>query len=256
MTDSPLKVWLDRDDSLLRLRLARPKANLVDAAMIAALDHALSDHASNPNISCVLLDAEGPHFSFGASVEEHLPGQCADMLSSLHGLIIRMIEYPVPILAAVQGQCLGGGLEVVCGASQIFAATDAKFGQPEIKLAVFAPAASCLLPERIGQANAEDLLFSGRSISAEEALRMGLVQAVDQSPETAALDWFDENLAQLSSSSLRFAVRAARLQSLGRIKEKIAQVEQLYIDELMKTHDALEGLTAFVEKRTASWKNH
>ena len=256
MTDSPLKVWLDRDDSLLRLRLARPKANLVDAAMIAALDHALSDHASNPNISCVLLDAEGPHFSFGASVEEHLPGQCADMLSSLHGLIIRMIEYPVPILAAVQGQCLGGGLEVVCGASQIFSATDAKFGQPEIKLAVFAPAASCLLPERIGQANAEDLLFSGRSISAEEALRMGLVQAVDQSPETAALDWFDENLAQLSSSSLRFAVRAARLQSLGRIKEKIAQVEQLYIDELMKTHDALEGLTAFVEKRTASWKNN
>ncbi len=256
MTDSPLKVWLDRDDSLLRLRLARPKANLVDAAMIAALDHALSDHASNPNISCVLLDAEGPHFSFGASVEEHLPGQCADMLSSLHGLIIKMIEYPVPILAAVQGQCLGGGLEVVCGASQIFAATDAKFGQPEIKLAVFAPAASCLLPERIGQANAEDLLFSGRSISAEEALRMGLVQAVDQSPETAALDWFDENLAQLSSSSLRFAVRAARLQSLGRIKEKIAQVERLYIDELMKTHDALEGLTAFVEKRTTNWKNN
>ncbi len=82
MTDSPLKVWLDRDGSLLRLRLARPKANLVDAAMIAALDHALSDHVSNPDISCVLLDAEGPHFSFGASVEEHLPGQCADMLSS------------------------------------------------------------------------------------------------------------------------------------------------------------------------------
>ena len=256
MTDFPLKVWLDRDDSLLRLRLARPKANLIDAAMISALSHALSEHGSNPDISCVLLDAEGPHFSFGASVEEHLPDQCADMLGSLHGLIIQMLEYPVPILAAVQGQCLGGGLEVVCGASQIFAAADAKFGQPEIKLAVFAPAASCLLPERIGQANAEDLLFSGRSISAEEALRMGLVQVVDQGPETAALDWFDENLAQLSSSSLRFAVQAARLQSLDRIKEKIAQVEQLYIDELMKTHDALEGLTAFVEKRTASWKNN
>ncbi len=256
MTDSPLKVWLDRDDSLLRLRLARPKANLVDAAMIAALDHALADHASNPNISCVLLDAEGPHFSFGASVEEHLPGQCADMLSSLHGLIIKMIEYPVPILAAVQGQCLGGGLEVVCGASQIFAATDAKFGQPEIKLAVFAPAASCLLPERIGQANAEDLLFSGRSISAEEALSMGLVQAVDQDPEAAALNWIDQNLATLSASSLRMAVRAARLQSVDRIREKLGQVEKLYIDELMSTHDALEGLTAFVEKRTANWKNN
>ena len=256
MTDSPLKTWLDRDGRLLRLRLARPKANLVDAAMISALDHAFSEHASDSNISCVLLDAEGPHFSFGASVEEHLPEQCAGMLSSLHGLIIRMLEFPVPILAAVQGQCLGGGLEVVCGASQIFAATDAKFGQPEIKLAVFAPAASCLLPERIGQANAEDLLFSGRSISSEEAFRIGLVQNVDENPEQAALYWFDKHLAKLSASSLRFAVQAARLQSLDRIKEKIAQVEKLYIDELMSTFDALEGLTAFVEKRTASWKNN
>jgi len=256
MTDSPLKSWLDRDGSLLRLRLASPKANLVDAAMIAALDSALTEHASNPDIACVLLDAEGPHFSFGASVEEHLPEQCADMLSSLHGLIIKMLEYPVPILAAVQGQCLGGGMEVVCGASQIFAADNAVFGQPEIKLAVFAPAASCLLPERIGQANAEDLLFSGRSISADEAFRIGLVQGVDEDPEQAALLWFDKYLSSLSASSLRYAVRAARLQSLDRIKEKIAQVENLYIEELMNTHDALEGLTAFVEKRQANWKNN
>ena len=90
----------------------------------------------------------------------------------------------------------------------------------------------------------------------EEALRMGLVQDVDQDPETAALRWFDQHLAPLSSSSLRFAVRAARLQSVERIREKLARVEKLYIDELMSTFDALEGLTAFVEKRTASWKNN
>jgi cyclohexa-1,5-dienecarbonyl-CoA hydratase len=177
------------------------------------------------------------------------------MLNGLHRLIVKMLESPVPILAAVNGQCLGGGLEVVCGASQVFAATDAKFGQPEIKLAVFAPAASCLLPERIGQANAEDLLFSGRSVSSQEALQMGLVNAVNQDPEEAALRWFDENLAPLSSSSLRFAVRAARLQSVDRIREKLSLVENLYINELMSSHDALEGLMAFVEKREASWKN-
>jgi len=256
VADSPLKVWLDRDGSLLRLRLANPKANLVDAAMISELNLALSEQASNPNIACVLLDADGPHFSFGASVEEHLPEQCAEMLSSLHGLIIRMLEYPVPILTAVKGQCLGGGLEVVCGASQIFAATDARFGQPEINLAVFAPAASCLLPERIGQANAEDLLFSGRSVAAGEAFRMGLAQNVSDDPEQAALDWFDKYLSKLSASSLRYAVQAARLQSVDRIKDKIAQVEKLYIEELMKTHDALEGLTAFVEKRQANWNNN
>lgn len=256
MPGTPLKAWLERDGRLLRLRLARPKANLIDAAMISALDSALSQYLAEPTLSCVLLDAQGPHFSFGASVEEHLPEQCAAMLDGLHKLIIKMLESPVPMLAAVKGQCLGGGLEVVCGASRIFAATDAKFGQPEIKLGVFAPAASCLLPERIGQANAEDLLFSGRSISADEALRMGLVQAVDQDPESAALRWFDENLAQSSSSSMRFAVRAARLQSVARIRQKLALVEKLYIDELMSTFDALEGLTAFVEKRTANWKNN
>ena len=256
MTGTPLKSWLDRDGCLLRLRLAAPKANLIDAAMIAAMDSALAEHASNPGIACVLLDAEGPHFSFGASVEEHLPGQCAAMLAGLHGLIIRMLEYPAPILAAVRGQCLGGGLEVVCGASQVFAADNAMFGQPEIKLAVFAPAASCLLPERIGQANAEDLLFSGRSIAATEARSMGLVQAVDEDPEQAAIRWIDKHLAPLSASSLRYAVQAARVQSVERIKTKLAQVEKLYVDELMSTNDALEGLMAFVEKRTANWQNN
>ncbi len=255
MTDSPLKVWLDNEGRLLRLRLARPKANLVDAAMISELGVALSEQLSNPDLCCVLVDAEGPHFSFGASIEEHMPEQCAGMLSSLHGLIISMLEYPVPILAAVQGQCLGGGLELVCGASQIFAASDAKFGQPEIKLAVFAPAASCLLPQRIGHTNAEDLLFTGRSISSQEALHMGLVQDVSEDPERAALDWFDQHLAGSSSSSLRFAVQAARMQRLEQFREGIEQVEKLYTDELMKSHDALEGLTAFVEKRKANWEN-
>ncbi len=256
MKNLPLKVWLERDGQLLRMRLARPKANLIDAGMIAALDRAFTQYLTSPQLACILLDAEGPHFSFGASVEEHLPAQCADMLGSLHGLIIKMLSSPVPVLAAVRGQCLGGGLEVVCGASQIFASADARFGQPEIKLAVFAPAASCLLPERIGQANAEDLLFSGRSISAADAARMGLIQAVDDDPESAALRWFDDHLASLSTSSLRFAVRAARLDSVARISQKLASVEKLYTDELMSTHDALEGLTAFVEKRTANWENN
>ncbi len=255
LVKAPLKVWLEHDGSLLHLRLTTPKANLIDAVMIAALDSALTEHLSNPDLNGVILDAEGPHFSFGASIEEHMPDQCAEMLASLHGLIIKMLESPVPILVAVQGQCLGGGLELACGTSQIFAGDDAKFGQPEIKLAVFAPAASCLLPERIGQANAEDLLFSGRSINAVDALRIGLVQDVSDNPQKAAVDWFEKHLEPLSASSIRFAVQAARLQNLDRIKAKLAHVEKLYVEELMQTHDALEGLTAFVEKRTAQWEN-
>lgn len=255
MSESPLKVWLEKDGALLRLRLNRPKANIVDAAMIAALQEALTEHLSSAKLRAVLLDAEGPHFSFGASVEEHMPDSCAVMLQSLHALVIQMLECPVPLLVAVRGQCLGGGLEVVAAGNLIFAAPGAMLGQPEIKIGVFAPAASCLLPERIGKTASEDLLFSGRSITAEEAFRIGLVTAVADDPEQAAIAYFDEHLAGISASSLRFAVRAARIGVLERTKAKIAAVEKMYLEELMATHDAVEGLNAFLGKRPAAWQD-
>ena len=253
--ESPLKVSLERDGKLLRLTLARPKANIVDAAMIAALSAALTEHLPNPHLRGVLLCSEGPHFSFGASVDEHLPETCADMLHSLHALVLQLVESPVPVLVALRGQCLGGGLEVAAAGNLLFAAPGAMLGQPEIKLAVFAPAASCLLSERIGQAQAEDLLFSGRSINAEEALRIGLVNAVADDPEQAALDYFDQYLAPVSASTLRFAVRAARGEAMQRIRAKLAVVEKMYLEELMATHDAVEGLTAFIAKRQAVWQD-
>jgi cyclohexa-1,5-dienecarbonyl-CoA hydratase len=255
MSETPLKVSLERDGSLLRLTLARPKANIVDAAMIGALRSALSEHLTQPHLRAVLLAAEGPHFSFGASVDEHMPDSCAQMLKSLHALVLQLVESPVPVLVAVRGQCLGGGLEVAAAGHLIFAAPGAMLGQPEVKLAVFAPAASCLLPERIGQAQAEDLLFSGRSIAAEEALRIGLVNVVAEDPDQAALDYFDQHLASLSASTLRFAVRAVRSDVMQRIRAKIEFVEKLYLEELMATHDAVEGLTAFIAKRPAVWQD-
>ncbi len=255
MSESPLKVWLDRDNTLLRLRLARPKANIVDAAMIAALDAALAEHRELKTLRAVLLDHEGPHFSFGASVEEHLPGSCDAMLKSLHALVRSMLNFPLPLLVAIKGQCLGGGLEVAAAGSMLFAAPDAKLGQPEIKLAVFAPAASCLLPERIGQAKAEDLLFSGRSMGADEALAAGLIDRLGDDPEADALAWFDQQLAAHSASTLRFAVLAARQEYRQRVLAKLDRVEGLYLDELMATRDAVEGLNAFLEKRQAKWES-
>ena len=256
MTETPpVKVWTERDGRLLRLRLDRPKANIVDAAMIAGLDAGLAAHHDRPELTAVLLDAEGPHFSFGASVEEHLPRDCAAMLDALHRLIRHMAGYPVPILVAIRGQCLGGGLEVAAAGHLLFAAPDARLGQPEIKIGVFAPAASCLLPERIGLARAEDLLFSGRSLDAGEALTAGLVREIADDPAVAALLYFDEHLAPLSASSLRHAVRAAHDDFADRLARRLAVVEELYLKGLMATHDAVEGLEAFIEKRAPKWEN-
>ena len=252
---APLTVWLDREGRLLRLRLARPKANIVDAEMIAALSAALDEHLGNPAVAAVLLDAEGPHFSFGASVEEHLPDQCAEMLASLHRLVLKLAGAPVPTLCAIQGQCLGGGLEVALSCSRLFATSDAALGQPEIKLAVFAPAASCLLPPRIGQAAAEDMLYTGRSATAAEALAMGLVDDLSDDAQAAALSYFDKHLAGLSVSSLRHAVSAARAPVVARLADDLARVEALYLDSLMSTRDAVEGLEAFIAKRKPNWEH-
>jgi cyclohexa-1,5-dienecarbonyl-CoA hydratase len=166
-----------------------------------------------------------------------------------------MLEWPRPILVAVRGQCLGGGLELALAGSLIFAGRDAKFGQPEIKLGVFAPAASCLLPLRIGQGAAEDLLFSGRSIDATEAKALGLVQAVADDPEAAALAYFDAHLAMKSASSLAWAVEAARESFVPQVERRIAHVERVYLNHLMQTHDANEGLAAFLAKRAPKWEH-
>jgi cyclohexa-1,5-dienecarbonyl-CoA hydratase len=253
---SPLKSWLEADGRLLRLRLNRPKANLIDAAMIAALDRALADHLSNPLLCGALLDAEGPHFSFGASVEEHRPAQCAAMLDQLHCLILRMVESPVPILVAVHGQCLGGGLEVALAGHFMFVTPDASLGQPEMKLGVFAPAASCLLPELVGPMRALDLLLSGRSISGTEAIAIGVAKQGAADPSGAALAYFDEHLKSKSASSLRHAVKAARGDYCVRVRNKLQAVERRYLDELMRTHDAVEGIEAFIAKRAVQWTHH
>ena len=251
----PLKTWSEADGRLLRLRLNRPKANIVDAAMIAALDAALADNSGNGQLGAVLLDAEGPHFSFGASVEEHMPEQCAAMLAGLHRLLVRMIEFPVPLLVAVRGQCLGGGLEVALAGHLIFVAPDAALGQPEMKLGVFAPAASCLLPEWIGPQRALDLLVSGRSITGAEAAAMGIASEALPDPERAALAYFEEHLRTKSASSLRYAVKAARLDYVARVRDKIRAVERLYLEGLMATHDAVAGLEAFIAKRSPQWQH-
>lgn len=251
---SPLKVWFEQERRLLRMRLSRPKANIVDAAMITALRSALSEHLGNNQIGGVLLDAEGPHFSFGASVEEHRPAQCAEMLQGLHVLVLQLVESPAPVLVAVRGQCLGGGLELAMAGHLIFATPDASLGQPEMKIGVFAPAASCLLPELVGPARATDLLLSGRSITGADAAAIGLVTAAAD-PESAALTYFIEHLKPKSASSLRYAVKAARFDYAARVRAKLERVERMYLNELMASHDAVEGLEAFLGKRTAQWQH-
>ena len=234
------------------ITLASPKANIVDRAMIRELDAAVSQCGSRA-LNAIVVAADGPHFSFGASVQEHLPDQIAGAMQSLHALLRRIYEAPAPVIAAVRGQCLGGGFELVLACDLIIADKTAQFASPEIKLAVFAPAASALLPVRVGQAVASRLLLTGAAMTAEEAARSGLVAKVADDLDGGLNQWLESDFLPRSSSSLQYACRAARLPLRRAFEEDLAKLEQLYLSGLMDTPDAVEGIRAFLEKRSPQW---
>lgn len=250
---APVRVETLEDGALWRVCLATPRANVLDTAKIGLLAGVFERAAAAREVKAVLLDADGPSFSYGASVEEHLPPQFRTLIPQFHALLYRMLDASVVTLVSVRGQCLGGGLELASFCHRVFAAPDAKLGQPEIALGVLAPVASVLLAERIGRGAAEDLCLSGRSIDAAEAHRLGLVDEVAPDPTEAARAYFRRHLLPRSASSLRLAARALREGFGRRLREDLERVERMYLDELMATRDAEEGLRAFLEKRPPRW---
>jgi cyclohexa-1,5-dienecarbonyl-CoA hydratase len=247
-----LRLEFSLGERVANITLAAPKANILDRAMIAELDAAFLQCAGR-RLHAIVLGAAGPHFSFGASVEEHLPEQIAGTLSALHGLLRRIVDAPAPVIAAVRGQCLGGGFELALTCDFIVAEESAGFACPEIKLGVFAPAASALLPVRIGQAAAAYLLISGAAITAPQALSFGLVARVVGNLEESLATWLKSDFLPRSPSSLGFASRAARFAVRRALEQDLPQLEGLYLRELMSTPDAIEGVRAFLEKRAPQW---
>jgi cyclohexa-1,5-dienecarbonyl-CoA hydratase len=238
-----------------RVWLNSPKANILDRQKIEALTTVFVSACEDTSVKAIIIEGEGPHFSFGASVQEHLPDQCSVMLSTFHALFDAILDASVVTLAAVRGQCLGGGLELASFCHRVFASNDARLGQPEILLGVFAPAASVILSGRMGRGGAEDLLLSGRTLTAQEAHHLGLVDELCENPGDSALNYARAHLLPRSASSLRLATKAARLGFADRFQKEMARVEALYLNDLMRTSDANEGLNAFLEKRPAAWKN-
>ena len=255
MADSLLTIERMDDDAIWRMRFGAGKGNVLDTALMEALTSAFHVAAAARHVKAICLEGEGAHFSFGASVQEHLPETVAGMLRRFDALAMALLDCAVPVLAVVRGRCLGGGLELATLCHRVFASPDAKLGQPEIVLGVFAPIASAMLSERVGRPHAEDLCLSGRTVDAGEALAIGLVDEVADDPSAAAIAWARRHLLPKSASSLRYAVRALREGLRARLTADLSSLERLYLDGLMATADAQEGLRAFVEKRSASWQD-
>jgi cyclohexa-1,5-dienecarbonyl-CoA hydratase len=241
------------DGAVHTITLDKAPGNVIDIALCGQLRHAIAAAAEAEDGKVLVLRGAGKHFSFGASVEEHLPDKAPDMLAALGGVIRDLIGFPYPTLAGVQGSCLGGGLEVVLACGIVIAEESAILASPEIQLGVLAPAATALLSGRA----AEELLLTGRSVTAEEALGMGIVNAIatDGDLDTAIDTFVDEHFVPRSALSLRLVTRAVRGQRRAGIESRLDEAERLYVEKLLPTHDGVEGINAFLEKRPPVWKN-
>jgi cyclohexa-1,5-dienecarbonyl-CoA hydratase len=253
-----LKIEYTHNNSVARIILDDGKGNVLDSIMMSELNELLNSFKDNNDLKLITFEGAGKHFSFGASVEEHTKENAPAMLKSFHQIFYSITDLSIPTLAKISGQCLGGGLELALVCNFLFADQTAKLGQPEIILGVFAPPASVILPLKIGNAKAEELLLLGKSITAEEGKILGLINEVFDNREVMETELdklIVENILPKSASSLRYAVKASRVKFNHILKKMLPEVESLYLNELMETEDANEGINSFLEKRKPVWKN-
>lgn len=249
-------VTLSIGDGIGQLVLSDPPLNILTRAVLGQIRTGLRELETDKSLRVVVISAEGKHFSVGADVGEHLPPHHPDLISEFLDTVRGVHGFPLPVLAAVRGRCLGAGFELVVAADIVIAGEDASFGQPEIMLGVFPPAACAMLPDNCPRGMAAELVFTGDSVDARDAQRAGIVRHVvpDERVEEEALD-LAKRIARHSGAALRHAKHALRHESMDRTDGALQHAGHVYVAELMETKDAIEGLRAFLEKRRPVWSN-
>lgn len=251
-------IQLNIEDRVGRISFARPPLNIFNIAMMREIGEAINECQSHREMVAIVFEAMpgARAFSAGVAVEEHAEETIYQMLESFHNIFRMLDQGGKPTIAVVDGAALGGGCELVAACDIVIASARSRFGQPEIKLGVFPPVAAVLLPRIIGEKRARELVLTGELIDAAEALSLGLVSYVVQPAELAGKT--QEVLArfrELSAPALEATRRALDLARGQTFEEALKQVEDLYLNELMKTEDAREGVGAFMEKRKPVWRN-
>jgi cyclohexa-1,5-dienecarbonyl-CoA hydratase len=243
------------DSGLATLRIEAPPVNVLTRGVLGDIRRDLQELSAERALRVLIVTAAGRHFSAGADVAEHLPPLHERLIPEFLATVSALEAFPVPVIAAVRGRCLGGGFELALAADFIVAAESATFGQPEIFLGVAPPAAAAWLPRRLGDGLAAEIVLTGDPITAAAAARAGLVVAVVADDE---LDRAAHSLAgrmtRHSAASLRVAKRMLR-RSRPDARSALQAAGDLYLHDLMRTNDAVEGLQAFLQKRPPVWSH-
>jgi len=247
-----------RDGSWRRIVLDGGRGNLLSLDLVRQLGAAVHALESQPGIKWLTIEGAGGDFSYGARIQEHTPELMPVVLPETHRLFKRLLSFPAPTAALVDGRCLGGGFELALSCDDIIATDTATFGLPEIKLAAFPPAAAALLPLRVGASRATRAIVTGQIQGARYWHETGLLSIVGPNADLieAAAVWFGTHLAPQSATVLSHAVAAARLTLRGPAEAALDRAERDYLGSLLKSPDAVEGVRAWLEKRPPKWKNH
>ncbi|MDA8306634.1 MAG: enoyl-CoA hydratase/isomerase family protein [Deltaproteobacteria bacterium] len=246
----------EKTNGAARICLARPKHNVLNLDMMKELNSVLESLCSDKELKCLVFLGEGKSWCAGVEVGDHKPECAPEMIETFDRIFDLLGQLDVPVIAAVHGACLGGGMELAIGCDIVFASANAKFGQPEIKLGFFPPYAAARLPEIVGTSKAIEICTTGRTYTAREALELGFVsKVVEEEKFTETVDALVDEICYNSPLIIRMNKRAIKMVRGCEPREAAKKTNDYFLNSLMKTEDTLEGIKSFEEKRKPVWKN-
>lgn len=246
----------EKEDEVAKLTMNRPPLNILNVETLREIAEALEDVGRDEKIKVLVITGAGERaFSAGVDVKDHFPDKIKETLEVFHRVFHLLAEINKPTIAVVRGFAFGGGCELASACDIVLASEDAQFGQQEVKVGAIATVATVLLPRTIGRKKALEIILTGDSITAAEAKQIGLVNYVFPAAELeTVVKRFIEKMKDKSSIILSL-LRMAIYQGLDKsFKEALDGVTDIYLNKLIKTEDAVEGLQAFSEKRKPVWK--
>jgi len=260
MTTAAIESKLSRlslkiDGSVARIELCHPPLNVIDIPMMDELGQILAELEAQTGVSVIRIGGQGRSFSAGVDVAAHTREKVEEMLAKFHGVIRALVATKKVTVAAVHGHCLGGGAELAMVCDMAYTTEAAQWGFPEIKLGCYPPVACTALAALVGPKRAADLILSGRTVDGRTAAEIGLATSATGEAELgAAVDQCIANLLTLSRAALAIAKKASYAWDCMHFDKGLARAEKIYFEDLMKTADAQEGISAFREKRSPKWQ--
>ncbi len=254
--DTPQFIACKEKDGMFQIFLNRPPMNSFNAEMVEEINRALGGLLYRNDLKVVVFVTTGKHFCGGVAPEDFTEDRSYQLIEAMGRMFEQMQTMNIPVLSLVPGMAMGPGFELVLFSDLAIATESTKFGLPDIQMGLF-PAFACnILPKLIPHKRAAEVIMTGETMTAQDALKYGLVNMVvpdSKLAEQAGI--LVRKLMQYSGPVLQLA-KKAMVQVQGKpLEEGIRTIEEIFLNELLSLDDSKEGIRAFVEKRKPVWTN-